>query len=169
MSWTVSSVLLTLFYLSTVGSRWHWHFLIDKAETLGNYTVCWRSQRCLGLYDSKVRVFSTVLPLQVNNLHSLSNQSHLRGLNKIQIQRPTLSDLFRRSERGSSQWSFWTVCLMNDEMYGFFTFDHLWNWNHFTISGESSCSWQPFFFLNGAKNNGAFRLNKIQYFSKVKL
>lgn len=79
MSCSVSSVSLNFFYLSTVGSRWHWHFLIDKAETLGNYTVCWRSQRCLGLCDSKVHAFSTMLPLKVNSLHSLYPARVIRG------------------------------------------------------------------------------------------
>lgn len=43
-------------------------FFTDKAEALGNYRICWRSQRCLGLCDPKVHAFSTVLPLRVSSL-----------------------------------------------------------------------------------------------------
>lgn len=45
-------------------------FLIDKAEALGNYTIHWRSQRCLGLCDSKVHAFSLLL-LKISRLLSL--------------------------------------------------------------------------------------------------
>lgn len=46
-------------------------FLIDKAEALGNYRIHGRSQRCLGLCDSRVHTFFSVLPLKVSRLLSL--------------------------------------------------------------------------------------------------